>query len=107
MDVEEMITQVRKSTYAKDRCLPLKVFVSSTFLDLRSERQAVKKAIERCGCVPILAEDAETIPGKTLLEQISYWLSKTQVLVILVAERYGEHETSKVSWTQQEVKAAA
>lgn len=90
----------------KTRCLSLRIFVSSTFMDLKNERLAVKRATELCLCVPLLAEDVDTLPGKNLLDQISYWLNDIDLLVLLVSERYGELGPTKVSWTQEEVAKA-
>lgn len=84
----------------------IRVFVSSTFMDLSVERQAVKKAIERCGCVPKLAEEADMQPGKSLVEQISYWLRDIHVLILLISERYGELGPFDISWTEEEVRKA-
>jgi len=95
------------SAAMENRCPSLRIFVSSTFMDLKKERLAVKRAAELCLCVPILAEDVETLPGKSLPDQISYWLSEIDVLVLLVSERYGELAPTKVSWTQEEVTKAA
>ncbi|MCX5800881.1 MAG: DUF4062 domain-containing protein [Candidatus Eisenbacteria bacterium] len=106
MKVSEML-KVVKDKADKTRCRPLNVFVSSTFVDLKPERLAVREAILRCGCLPRLAEEADMQPRKTVLQQIPYWFRDIHVLVLLVATRYGELAPSEVSWTEQEVRRAA
>ena len=106
MNLEAMIAAIRERA-DRTRCRPLNVFVSSTFRDLRTERRAVRRAILGCGCLPRLAEEADMRPGGNVQEQIAYWLRDAQVLVLLVATRYGELAPSKVSWTEEEVRAAA
>src|SRR5205809_466009 len=98
MDVNEIREIIRAGDF-KIRCPPLRVFISSTFKDLKEERQAVKKVLNLCGCVPVTAEDAEMRPGKGLVAQIRYWLSDIDLLILLVWERYGELSPSKLSWT--------
>jgi len=90
----------------KSRSQPIKIFVSSTFMDLKKERQVVKSTINLCGCLPRLAEDADMQPGRNLGDQISYWLRDIDILVLLIAERYGELSASQVSWTETEVRKA-
>ena len=103
---KDRILELLSDEARRRRCHPLRVFVSSTFKDLKKERQAVKNALSMCGCVPVLAENAPMQPGKGLMGQIQFWLSDIDLLVLLVCERYGETSPSKSSWTKLEVEEA-
>jgi len=104
---EEYMIQEFWNKANETRCQSLNVFVSSTFADLKDEREGVKKAIEMCGCHAVLAETAEMRPGLSVLDQIQYWLRDIQMLVLIVAERYGQIGPTNVSWTEEEVRKAA
>lgn len=96
---------IKKLAFDK-RCPPLRVFISSTSRDLGDERQAVKRAVELCGCHLLLAEDAHMIVGKGRPDQIDYWLRDIDVLILLVSVRHGELNPSKLSRTEEEVRKA-
>jgi hypothetical protein len=106
LQIDDIINLIRDEAHTK-RCKGIRVFISSTFVDLHDERLAVKNAIETCECQARLAETAAMLPGKPLLDQISYWLRDVQVLVLLVADRYGSLSASDKSWTEEEVRKAA
>lgn len=84
----------------------LQVFVSSTFTDLREERQAAVAAILGEGHIPagmelFAAESAEQ------MAVIREWIEESDVFLLLLAGRYGSVEpVSKKSYTELEYEHA-
>ncbi len=102
---QELIASIKEVSFIK-RCLPLRVFISSTFKDLKDERQAVKRTVHFCGCTPLLAEEASMQPRRGIVNQIAYWLRDADLLILIVCARHGESRPSRLSWTEEEVKKA-
>lgn len=81
------------------------VFISSTFEDLKEERQAVQDAVLSAGDFPV---QMETFPAadedqfafiKTLIDKCDYY-------VLIVAGRYGTPSADGVSYTEKEYRYA-
>jgi hypothetical protein len=78
-----------------------KVFVSSTFQDLREERAEVQKALLKINCLPVGMElfpaaDEETWSFiKTQIDDADYY-------IVLVAGRYGALAPTGISFTEME-----
>jgi Domain of unknown function (DUF4062) len=77
------------------------VFISSTYQDLRDEREHVIKAILEMGHIPVgmemfsAADDAQWNIIKRQIDQSDYYL-------VLVANRYGSTSDAGISYTEQE-----
>lgn len=69
----------------------LQVFISSTFVDLKEERQALVQAVLQAGHIPAGME--LFIAGdRTQWEVIKEWIGLSDVLVLLLGSRYGSVE---------------
>ena len=80
----------------------LQVFVSSTFLDLKKERQAAVSAILSAGHIPAGME-LFTAGDQSQMEVIKQWIDESDVYLLILGSRYGsiEPETGK-SYTHLE-----
>lgn len=81
------------------------VFVSSTFLDLREERQHVQQALLRCGCIPA---GMEIFPStdRDLWSLIKEIIDDCDYYILIVGNRYGSLNTNGVSYTEAEYEYA-
>jgi hypothetical protein len=80
----------------------LQVFISSTFLDLKIERQAAVEAILRSGHYPAGME-LFTAGDKSQWEIIQRWITESDVYVLILGGRYGSIEPkSGMSYTELE-----
>ncbi len=80
----------------------LLVFVSSTFNDLKEERQAAVQAILKAGHIPAGME-LFTAGDKSQLQTIYNWIDQCDVYMLILGGRYGSLEPeSKVSYTELE-----
>lgn len=84
----------------------LQVFVSSTFSDLKVERQAAVEAILSSGHIPAGME-LFTAGDESQMEVIKQWIDESDVYLLILAGRYGsvEPKTSK-SYTHLEYEYA-
>jgi hypothetical protein len=84
----------------------LQVFVSSTFLDLKDERQAAVKAILEAGHIPAGME-LFTSGDESQLEVIKQWIEASDVYLLILGGRYGSlEEKSNKGYTQIEYEYA-
>jgi hypothetical protein len=84
----------------------LQVFVSSTFKDLQSERQAAVQAILQNGHIPAGME-LFAAGDKEQLKVIKRWIKDSDVFMLLLGKRYGSIEPkSRKSYTQVEYEYA-
>ncbi len=85
----------------------LQVFVSSTFLDLKEERQAAVAGILLAGHIPAGME-LFTAGDEAQMEVIKRWIRESDVYMLILGARYGtvERKTGK-SYTQLEYEYAA
>src|SRR5215471_2014903 len=84
----------------------LQVFVSSTFEDLREERQAAVEAILSAGHIPAGME-LFAAGDESQMEVIKQWIDESDVYLLILAGRYGSiDEKSGKSYTQLEYEYA-
>ncbi len=84
----------------------LQVFVSSTFEDLKPERQAAVEAILEAGHIPAGME-LFTAGDESQLDTIKTWIGNSDVFVLLLGGRYGSIEPkSQKSYVQLEYEYA-
>ena len=80
----------------------LQVFVSSTFTDLVTERQAAVEAILKAGHIPAGME-LFTAGSLSQLEVIKQWIKESDVYLLILGARYGSIEPSSgLSYTEIE-----
>lgn len=80
----------------------LQVFVSSTFTDLISERQAAVSAILKAGHIPAGME-LFTAGDQSQMDIIRRWIDESDVYMLILGGRYGSIEpTSGLSYTELE-----
>lgn len=80
----------------------LQIFVSSTFTDLVSDRQAAVEAILKAGHIPAGME-LFTAGDKSQLETIKRWIDESDAYMLILGGRYGSVEPNTgVSYTELE-----
>lgn len=83
----------------------LQVFVSSTYEDLKDERQAAVEAILDAGHIPAGMELFKA--GKSQMKTIRKWIDESDVYMLILGGRYGSiEEESGLSYTELEYKYA-
>ena len=84
----------------------LQVFISSTYIDLKDERQAAVEAILSAGHIPAGMELFKA-GNKSQLETIKKWINQSDVYMLILGGRYGSiEESTKKSYTQIEYEYA-
>ncbi|MFM9330749.1 DUF4062 domain-containing protein [Paenibacillus mesotrionivorans] len=84
----------------------LQVFVSSTYEDLKSERQAAVQAILNAGHIPAGME-LFTAGDQSQKDTIKKWIDESDVYLLILGGRYGTiDESSGVSYTHWEYEYA-
>lgn len=82
------------------------VFISSTYSDLKSERQAAVESVLRSGHLPAGME-LFSAGNETQLEIIKRWIEESDIYMLLLGGRYGSIEPkSKLSYTEIEYRYA-
>lgn len=82
------------------------VFISSTFTDLKSERQSAVESILRAGHIPAGME-LFSAGSESQLEIIKRWIEDSDIYMLLLGGRYGSLEPkSKLSYTEIEYRYA-
>jgi hypothetical protein len=82
------------------------VFVSSTYTDLKDERQACVQAILTAGHIPAGME-LFSVGSETQLDIIKQWIDESDIYVLLLGGRYGSIEPkSGFSYTEIEYRYA-
>ena len=80
----------------------LQIFVSSTYTDLKEERQAAVEAILKSGNIPAGME-LFTAGDKSQLETITRWIDDSDIYMLILGGRYGSIEpTTGNSYTEVE-----
>lgn len=80
----------------------LQVFVSSTYLDLREERQAAVEAILKAGHIPAGME-LFTAGSDSQLDTIQRWIDESDVYMLILGGRYGSIDSkTALSYTELE-----
>jgi hypothetical protein len=84
----------------------LQVFVSSTYIDLKEERQAAVQAILNADHIPAGME-LFSAGDRTQMEVIKRWIDESDVFLLILGGRYGTVETSsQKSYTHLEYEYA-
>lgn len=84
----------------------LQIFVSSTFTDLVSERQAAVSAILKAGHIPAGME-LFTSGDQSQMDTIKKWIDESDVYMLILGGRYGSIEPiSGISYTELEYNYA-
>lgn len=84
----------------------LQVFISSTYSDLRTERQAAVEAILTAGHIPAGME-LFTSGDESQMEVIKQWIDESDVYMLILGGRYGSvDEKSGKSYTRLEYEYA-
>ncbi len=84
----------------------LQVFISSTYEDLRTERQAAVEATLSAGHIPAGME-LFAAGDESQLEVIKRWIDESDVFLLILGERYGSIEpTSRKSYIEIEYRYA-
>jgi hypothetical protein len=78
-----------------------KVFVSSTYEDLREERAAVQKGLLQLGCLPVGMELFPAADEETW-NFIKLQINDSDYYVVVVAGRYGSPGADGISFTEME-----
>jgi hypothetical protein len=82
------------------------VFISSTYTDMREERQAAVEAVLMAGHIPAGME-LFAAGDETQLEVIKRWIDDSDIYVLILGARYGSIEPiSKLSYTEVEYNYA-
>src|SRR6266511_3982106 len=82
------------------------IFISSTFSDLKRERQACVEAILRAGHIPAGME-LFSAGNESQLEVIKRWIEDSDIYMLLLGGRYGSLEPkSGISYTEIEYRYA-
>jgi hypothetical protein len=80
----------------------LQVFVSSTYVDMREERQAAVEAILQAGHIPAGME-LFTAGDKSQWEVIKRWIKESDAFMLILGTRYGTIDTdTKKSYIEME-----
>src|SRR3712207_4390062 len=85
----------------------LQVFISSTYTDLKEERQAAVSAILKAGHIPAGME-LFTSGDESQMGTIKRWIDESDVFMLILGGRYGSVEpTTSLSYTELEYNFAA
>lgn len=80
----------------------LQIFVSSTYIDLKEERQAAVEAILKSGNIPAGME-LFTSGNESQLDTIKRWIDESDIFLLILGGRYGSIEPkSNKSYTELE-----
>ncbi|MEK6675219.1 MAG: DUF4062 domain-containing protein [Planctomycetota bacterium] len=77
------------------------VFISSTFVDLKEERQLVRDALAAVHCIPTGME-IFAAGGDAQWKTIKKEIDRCDYYVVIIAGRYGTLADNKTSWTEKE-----
>lgn len=77
------------------------VFVSSTFADLREEREVVFDALMKINCIPAGMENFPAFDEEQL-EFIKHVIDDSDYYVLIIGGRYGSLTEDGISYTEKE-----
>jgi hypothetical protein len=84
----------------------MQVFISSTFEDLRSERESISWTILKLGHIPVGMENFSSMTDRGW-EVIKNTIDNSDIYVLIVAGKYGSIEKeSGLGWTEKEYEYA-
>jgi hypothetical protein len=107
MDGEEVREGSRDLSEAEIRTMmsskkKLQVFVSSTYLDLKEERQAAVEAILKAGHIPAGME-LFSAGNESQLDTIRRWIDESDVYMLILGGRYGSvHSITSLGYSELE-----
>ena len=82
------------------------IFISSTYKDLKDERQAVVEAVLNSRNIPAGMELFNS-SSKSQWEIIKQWINESDALILLLGSRYGAIDNEeKISYTEKEYNYA-
>ncbi len=82
------------------------IFISSTFTDLKAERQAAVEAILTAGHIPAGME-LFAAGDESQMEVIQRWIDDSDVYMLILGGRYGSiHPSTGISYTEHEYEYA-
>lgn len=67
----------------------MRVFISSTYIDLALYREAVASAINTIGHEVVLWEQQELSAGESITESINKSIENADLFVLIIGDRYG------------------
>lgn len=80
----------------------LQIFISSTYQDLKEERQVAVQRVLECKCIPAGME-LFTAQSKSQWEIIKKWIDKSDIYLLILGGRYGSiDKTTNLSYTEME-----
>lgn len=86
---------------------PLRVFLSSTFYDLKSVRQDLVEFLRASGFEPIVFETAGALPNIPAADSALQHAAQADICILIVGTRYGaKSEEMGLSYTHQEFRTA-
>ena len=78
------------------------IFISSTYEDLKEERQVAVQKVLECHCIPAGME-LFTAQSKSQWEIIKKWIDKSDIYLLILGGRYGSIDNdTKISYTEME-----
>ncbi|WP_083914793.1 DUF4062 domain-containing protein [Alkalispirochaeta alkalica] len=81
------------------------VFISSTYIDLKDEREAAVEAILKAGHIPAGMELFKA--GEEQLTTIKKWIDESDIYVLILGKRYGSIDSkTELSYTEIEYRYA-
>lgn len=81
------------------------IFISSTYLDLKEEREAAVEAILKAGHIPAGMELFKS--GKAQWDTIKKWIDNSDIYILILGGRYGSiDQESGLSYTHKEYEYA-
>ncbi|HDS1140778.1 TPA: DUF4062 domain-containing protein [Stenotrophomonas maltophilia] len=83
----------------------MKVFISSLISGMEAERAAVKRAVERLGHAPIMAEDFGARPSSPQVACLG-GVRESDLVILILGPRYGVPQAGGVSATHEEILEA-
>jgi hypothetical protein len=83
----------------------MKVFISSVIADLKEHRAAAREAVENLGHIVIAAEDFGASPSSPQQVCVA-GVREADIIVLLLGDRYGTPQSSGLSPTHEEYRAA-
>ncbi|MGT2341309.1 DUF4062 domain-containing protein [Staphylococcus aureus] len=86
--------------------LKYQIFISSTYLDLIEERQAVVKAVLNSNNIPAGMELFNS-SSKSQWEIITQWINESDAVILLLGSSYGTIDSEEnISYTEMEYNFA-
>ena len=104
------------NTFWGEKYMKPRIFVSSTFYDLRSIREDISLFIKQFGFDPILSENGDIgyVPWEALDSSCYAAMRECDVAILVIGSRYGSHKTGEnegkfekyISVTREEFRTA-